>query len=243
MDPIYDQDGITLYVGSCLEVLPLLPNQSVDLVLSDPPYGVSQAGLTITRPKGGALNLDFFPEDRDLDVLNRTVKTACALSLKKLKPSGAAYWFCGHSQFGDLEKMLRASGRPTGFLAWRRTNAAPSVRKVSWRSVAELCVWGGRPKNFLGQPEMRNVIDVAALTGGLEKTGHPTQKPIEVISRIILAATDPGDMVLDCFAGSGTTLRAAANLGRRAIGIELRPEYAQMAVGRMRQMVLPLELG
>ncbi len=238
----HDADaGITIYHADCRDVLPELAHSAAALILTDPPYGISVVGGDIYRPGGSRLRQEFFAGDDDTATMNALVAEACRMTLPLMRPDGAAYWWCGHRQFGMIESILAATGRKTGFLVWRKTNAPPSVRKASWRYVSELCVWVGKPKHFLGQAEMRNVIDVPIMANGAPgKTAHPTQKPLDLFKRIILAATDPGDLVIDPFLGSGTTARACTDLGRRCIGIEREEGYCEIAAGRLMQRAFPL---
>jgi DNA modification methylase len=204
---------------------------------------VSKKGGDITRRNGSTLKQDFFESDRDHDEINETVRQAVRESMRVVAYDGAAYIWCGHGQFGFLETLLRDCGCDrTGFLVWTKTNPAPSVRKAGWVSSAELCVWGRRPGNrfnFSEHTEMLNAFRMPCLANGSpEKVGHPTQKPLVLISRVIAASSQPGDLVLDPFAGSGTTLVAAKNLGRQAIGWEIDEEFIAMAERRLSQGVM-----
>lgn len=233
--PYYEESGIVIYNADCREVLPLLPK--VDLVLTDPPYGIGKSGGSISGGRG-AINLEFFDSDHSDDSGLPMIVSACELTLALISDGGAAYWWCGHKQFGPLEAVLSRRFEHTGFIVWRRLYAAPQVRKCSWRYVSELCVWGGRPKNFLGQAEMRNVLEYLPMINGTNKTGHPTEKPKDLMQHVLQAASNVGELVLDPFMGSGTTLRAAKDLGRKAIGIEIEERYCEIAANRLRQEVL-----
>jgi DNA modification methylase len=232
--------------ASCLDSargLASLPTGIASLLLTDAPYAVSKKGGNITRRGGSVLTQDFFESDRDHDEINETVRAAVRESMRVVDVAGAAYVWCGHAQFGFLETLLRECGCDrTGFLVWTKTNPAPSVRKAGWVSSAELCVWGRRPGNrfnFTQHVEMLNAFRRPCLANGApEKVGHPTQKPLDLIQRIVAASSQPGDLVLDPFCGSGTTLVAAKNLGRSAIGWEIGPAFVAMAEARLEQGVM-----
>jgi DNA modification methylase len=225
-------------LGDCLAGMREIEAGSVALLLTDVPYAVSKNGGDIVRNGGSVLVQDFFECDRDAEAINEVVRSAVRLALQKLKATGAAYVYCGHSQFGFIEQEMKQAGCDrTGFLVWCKTSPAPSVRKAGWVSSAELCVWGRRPGNrfhFTEHSEMLNVFRCASMRhGSIGKTEHPTQKPLEVIEPIVRAQSDVGDLVLDPFAGSGTTLVACKRLGRRGLGWEREAKFHADAVKRL----------
>ena len=238
--PYYERDGITIYHGDCREIVPSLP--VADLVLTDPPYGISEPGSSIGILAGkGSKRLDFFAGDSDHAAMRSLVREACALALDRLKPTGSAYFWCGHRSFGDLVDLCEARGMTTRFVVWRK--AVPLPFGAGWSSAAELCVYGyppGRTWTVSGEAPP-NVIDSDSYRHGQPgKLAHPTQKPTRVIRPLLLYSTNPGDLVIDTFAGSGTTLDVCAAEGRRAIGIEIEERYCEIAAKRLAQGVLPL---
>lgn len=233
-----EQAGITLYCGDAREILPLLG--PVDLVLTDPPYAISKKGSIFHFSDGSILNQDFFAVDHNHKEIRACITETARITLSLMKEKSKAYWWCGHSSFGDLERIYSDAGYKTGFIVWRKTNAPPSVRKCNWRTISELCLTVGSIETFLGQDLMANVFDVPAVTNGhREKNGHPTRKPLIIMRRIIEAASNFEDIILDPFCGSGTTLVAAKQLCRRAIGIEISEAYCRIVVERLRQSILP----
>jgi len=221
MKPYYEEAGITIYLGDCREVLPEVG--PVDLVLTDPPYGLDVAvdngrfsGGTVAGPRtsvGERIRVrgDAEPFDpRPLLRFKRLVLWGANNYAAHLPPSNG--WIVWDKRAG-LEEM---KGWPfgEGEMAW--TNITGAIR--FWRNR-----WMGLVRS--------------------EEHGehyHPTQKPLGLMRWVIESWSDVGQVVLDPYMGSGTTLRAAKDLGRRAIGIEIEERYAEIAAQRLSQEVLPL---
>ncbi len=212
--PYYDEDGITIYHGDCRQILPHLPK--VDLVLTDPPYGIGEArGKNKTRwqlaePKDyGVASWDDSPPpswlfDWLMDISRHQI--IFGGNYFGLPPSSCwLVWDKDNTgDFADCE------------LAW--TNLKKAVRRLKWR-------WNGMLQENMANKELRE---------------HPTQKPLEVMKWAMSHAPEDCYFMLDPFMGSGTTLRAAKDMGRKAIGIELEEKYCEIAVKRLAQGVLAL---
>lgn len=242
-DPYYADGSVTLYHADCRKIVRLLP--SVDAVVTDPPYGLSARGAKHvgSRPGRGSRNLDFFPNDTraDGDAHADWIATDLAACVSE---SGWLYAWVGHRQFGRIVDALEAQGWETRFLVWRRACPVPSAPNATWMSGASLCVAAYRPGrvwNALPGDMANNVIEADAFRAGAPgKNGHPTQMREALVGRPIQYSTPPGGLVLDPFAGSGTTLRVAKDLGRRAIGIEIDERHCEIAANRLSQEVLDL---
>lgn len=225
--------------ADCLAVLPWLPDGCVDLVHADPPYAVSNEGLWhYGRPGKGKRRFDFFDGDTDWAGMIGVVCRAATATRRLMSPGGSAYWWCGHREFGPLVRGYERQGWKTRFLAWVKPNPSPPPPGSGWPSALELCVYAfreGRTWTYKGSnPPPSNAIVADSLRHGQpDKNGHPTQKPLETALPLLAASTLPGGVVLDCFAGSGTTGVAALRLGRRAILIERDAKYAAIARQRM----------
>lgn len=240
MKPYYDEDGITIYHGDCGDVLEIIGSQlDVSLIVADPPYSLSVPSDHENLPGRGTRRLNFFEGDQDwkqmTDVVLQRVWKASILT-------EAAYVWCGHRQFGSIVEMFENAGWRTRFLVWRKSVPVPAPPGVGWDSAAELCVYafrGGRKWTPPTGTKVPNVLVADSYRHGQPgKNGHPTQKPMVTALRPIEYSTEPGDLVLDPFMGSGTTLAAAKQLGRRAIGIEIEEKYCEIAVQRLAQGVL-----
>ena len=216
MKPYYDHNGITIYHGDCLEIMPHL--EPVDLVLTDPPYGIKR-----DKGFGGFRGFGGFGkpiatrryEDDEWDE-NRPEKESFGLILKKASVS----MIFGGNFFADI--------LPQGkhWIVWDKKNTMPSF------GDAEL-IWTNIPRTSVK-------IITAEYNGliGKEKTRfHPTQKPLKLIIELLMRYKYR--TILDPFMGSGTTLVAAKELGRKAIGIEIEEKYCEIAVRRLAQEMLP----
>lgn len=214
MKPYYDSDGITIYCGDSLEIAPTLGFGG--LVLTDPPYGIAHP--TDYRKRGRAALApcrDYAPvlgDDRDFD-------PAWLLTL------GNARIIWGGNHFAS---RLPDSG---GWLVWdkeRPDDLDQATCELAWSD----CVKGVRRIRHLWNGMIR---------AGNDELCHPTQKPERVMRWCMgLRWTRDYGEILDPYMGSGTTLVAAKDLGKRAIGIEMSEEYCEKAVERLRQGVLGL---
>lgn len=205
MIPYYDRDGITLYCADNRDVLPLLA--PVDLILTDPPYGVDKAEWD------GEFQQDWQDEAAKLapvlGLMPGTVNlTRCPVAIDDL-----VYRWC-------------LAAHLVNGMTWGPMGASNWIACLVYARQGVRLPAGGDCADFV--------------IGREPKPDHPSPKPYAV-TRWFLNRL-PGSVVLDPFAGSGTTLRAAKDLGRRAIGIEINPEYCAVAVERLRQQVLPLEV-
>lgn len=208
--PYYEEAGITIYHGDCLEILPDLPK--VDLVLTDPPYGIAfQSNYRFIKHKRIAGD-DCLP----IDAVNMAIDKALS----------AAYVFCRWDQ-------LAAMPQPKSVLAWVKNNWSMGDLEHEHGRQWEACCFYRRP-NHKFKKRIPDVI-FGDRTGNMY---HPTENPVSVMKALIGANT--GNDILDPFMGSGTTLRAAKDLGRQAIGIELEEKYCEIAARRLGQEVLDL---
>lgn len=242
MKPYYQDGTVTLYHGDCREILPTLG--PVDALITDPPYSISQAGVTHENRKGkGTRNFDFFEGDDDWAAMTTLVSEAIGQAAALIPSAGSAYVFCGHRQFGPIVEILEAAGWSTRLVVWAKKCPAPAPPGSGWPSAAELCVYAYRPGRVWnhggGEGPASNVLTFDSYRHGQPgKVDHPTQKPLGLMTTLLLASTLPGDLVLDPFAGSGSTLRAAKDLGRRAVGVEKEERFCAIAAERMGQEVL-----
>jgi DNA modification methylase len=218
MTPYYSDALVTLYHADCREVLPGLDR--CDLVLTDPPYGIgADRNLRANRQHGraaapskdyGAGGWDAAPPDAE------TVRAVVAAGLHAIVWGGNYFGLPASAGWLVWDKDNGKNGYADCELAW--TNLPQAVRRIRYR-------WMGMLQEHSGADK--------------EHRWHPTQKPLPVMHWSLGHVPD-ARTVLDPFAGSGTTLRAAKDLGRRAIGIEIEERYCEIAAKRLSQEVLPL---
>lgn len=212
--PYYDDGrGIVIYHGDCREILPLLPK--VDLVLTDPPYGIGENAHRIASRTKLAKTTDYGSFDWDSEPASKDEINATRDSAKQLIIWGGNYFHLPPSRGWLVWDKDNSGNFADCELAW--TNLKMSVRMFRF-------TWNG----MIRAGESRGV-----------KRFHPTQKPVELMRWCLSFAPD-AQTILDPFMGSGTTLRAAKDLGRQAIGIEINEAYCEIASKRLAQEVLPL---
>jgi len=238
--------------GDALELLKTFPDDSIDLIVTDPPYFISQKGNNISRKnlsskahkRNSDIKLDFgewdhFDDDKAFLEFTENWFKEC---VRILKPKSWIYIFFDKQKVGYFDLFLapKYGIKARTIFVWAKTNPVPSFRKVNWISSTEFAWVGSKGeskiKNFLTQKEMYNY----ALTpnkSAYGKTEHPTEKPESVITRFIKASSSEGDIVLDPFVGSGTTAVVAKKFNRKYIGIENSPTYCKTAEERLRRIL------
>ena len=215
-----------LILGDCREVLPTLPK--VDAVATDPPYGiVNQFG---SMGGNGTRTLQF--EWDKPEAIRGGIRGGIACC----KPSAAVFVFTGF----DTCELARDELRDAGFVvkpaAWVKKCPPPAGKGNWWPSGFELAMYGYRRSPWFGDtdPKRSNVfVSDSYRYGQPGKVDHPTQKPLGLMVRIVRSIVPPGGVVLDQFMGSGSTGVAAANLGRKFIGIERERRYFDIACERI----------
>jgi site-specific DNA-methyltransferase (adenine-specific) len=222
-------EGVTLYLGDCREILPLVGK--VDAVLADPPYGIPHAfGEQKGHGRKGTRALQFA---WDGPGATAAVLEACALAASL---ADAQLWFCGLHQASFIADTLLKAGMVSKAGAWVKECPPPAGAGNWWPSGFELAVYAYRAGAWFGDtdPKRSNVwLADSYRFGQPGKVDHPTQKPLDLIKRLVTAIVAPRGVALDPFMGSGTTGVAAVATGRRFIGIELEEKYFDIACGRI----------
>lgn len=227
--PYYDADGITIYHGDALDVLSELAEQ-VALVVTDPPY-FQPAGHYV--PARGAAPCRSFG---DTSVLLHAYKAWASALHRVLSPAGTAYLFCDGQSYPITFNAFYPLGkiRP---LIWDKLT---SFNGYTWRHQHEMIAWVEREGATRIPTGDGDILRHRAVP--VEERVHPAEKPMSIVSALV-AKHEPG-LILDPFMGSGTTLRCARDLGRRAIGIEIEERYCEIAAERLsaeREVLTPVE--
>ncbi len=242
-------------VGDCVKLMADLPEASVDMVFADPPYNLQLEGELLrpnnTRVDGVDDDWDRFAGFAGYD---RFTRGWLAAARRVLKPDGTLWVIGSYHNIFRVGVALQDLGYwVLNDVIWRKTNPMPNFRGRRFTNAHETLIWCARDKNArhrFNYRAMKNLNDDVQMrsdwllplcTGGerLKSDGrkaHPTQKPEALLHRVILASTDPGDLVLDPFFGTGTTGAVAKRLGRRFIGLERDPGYARMARVRIAEV-------
>ncbi len=234
MKPYYEENGITIYHCDCREALPYV---EADVLFSDPDYGV---GVNFKVDFKGNLAENVGRGARPAKEADSLL--AEVLSGIRIRRNGVLFWSGSWLRIMSLASIVEASPWRVHHLGiWYKANGAgPSGNGLARRF--EPWFWIEHIEKTSRQGEwdfLPDCIDVPrVLPGYNEACKHPTQKPEELISRLFRFFTVSTDCILDPFMGSGTTLRAAKDLGRRAIGLEIEEKYCEIAAKRLSQKVL-----
>jgi site-specific DNA-methyltransferase (adenine-specific) len=227
LKPYYQDDFTTIYHGDCREILPSVSN--VDHVISDPPYADETHDGARTGKHDGAKKLVNFG----------------SISVEELR---FILWLCKPSRWVvatmdwrhilPLEQCPPKGLRFVRFGIWDKPTYTPQFTgdrpATGWEAIGLLHKEGGRMEWNGGGTR-------AVWTHNKEQNNqHPTEKPVGFVANFVKLFTDAGETILDPFMGSGTTLVAAKQLGRKAIGIELEEKYCEIAAKRLQQEYLPL---
>lgn len=238
--------------GDCLEVLARLPAESIDLIFADPPYNLQlHQDLwrpNLTRVEGVNDAWDQFEGFKEYDAFTSAWMSACR---RVLKPTGTLWVIGTYHNIYRVGAILQNLGFwILNNVVWVKTNPMPNFRGVRFTNSHESLIWAQKER---GQRYTFNHHAMKALNDGLQMRSdwhlpicsgrerlkfngakaHSTQKPRALLYRILLASSNPGDVVLDPFFGTGTTGEVARALGRRWIGIERDPHYVEMARQRI----------
>lgn len=216
-----------LILGDCLEVMPLLGK--VDAVVTDPPYELSDSGPGASH---FGMSLAKFDGEQYKAIVNGVDYVSLLDSIASFQPILNGFAFCSNKQVSKLMAECERRGLSTTLLVWHKTNSAPFANGV-WRGDIEYIVHF-RAKGAVfngGATEKTKVLPHPTV---IDKA-HPTVKPQPIIQRLIRNCSDFGGIVFDPFMGSGTTLVACAKLGRKGIGIELDPDYFEIACKRVEE--------
>lgn len=246
----------TIIAGDCIEVMRALPEASVDLIFADPPYNLQLKG-DLHRPDNSKVDAvdDHWDQFASFEAYDRFTRAWLAAARRLLKPDGAI-WVIGsyHNIFRVGTAMQDAGFWLLNDVVWRKSNPMPNFRGKRFTNAHETMIWASKSE---GAKYTFNYEALKALNEGIQMrsdwvlpicTGHerikdaagdkahPTQKPAALLHRVLLGSTNPGDVVLDPFFGTGTTGAVAKMLGRDWIGIEREDAYRKVAADRIAQV-------
>lgn len=242
--PYYDKDGITIYHGDCREILPTL--EPVDHVITDPPYEAEAhtKGRRVKRTEGELQDKWAWRDTRgvvryeclDFPAMDAELRLRTASEFSRL----TRRWCLVFSQAEGAHlweaDMLTAGLTRRRWCVWCKPDAQPQFSGdrpgVGYETIVATHARGRSTWNGGGK------VGVFTHVKSRGATGHQTEKPLPLMLELLSLFTDPGETILDPFMGSGTTLRAAKDLGRRAIGIEIEEKWCEEAVQRLSQEVL-----
>ena len=239
--------------GDCIEQMNRLPESSVDLIFADPPYNLQFRG-DLHRPDNSRVDAvdDAWDQFASFESYDRFTRDWLAAARRLLKPNGAI-WVIGsyHNIFRVGAELQNAGYWILNDVVWRKVNPMPNFRGKRLTNAHETLIWASKSEasrytfNYEALKALNDGVQMRSdwslpLCTGHERLkdaegqkAHPTQKPESLLHRIILGTTNPGDVVLDPFFGTGTTGAVAKMLGRDFIGIEREEAYRTVAAARL----------
>jgi site-specific DNA-methyltransferase (adenine-specific) len=226
-EPYYRDECVTLYHGDALELVTALP--SADVLILDPPFFMPAQHYAARSewPKAWG----------DTAILRRWWAGVLERFCLRLRPTGSAFVFCDDESYSVFYPECYTRFRDLSALVWNKNRIGMGT---PWRHSYEFILHGRQAAaKWRGSSAEPDVLTFAPVASA--ERDHPVSKPQALLSKLMRVVTDPGDLVVDPFMGSGSTLLAAKNLGRRAIGIEIEERYCETAAKRLRQEVLTFE--
>lgn len=251
-----DEDsGILLYQSDCFDLMDIIikkyPEGIFDMIFADPPYFLSNGGITCHAGKMTKVDKGEWDKSKGINENHEFNLSWLSRCQKLLKPNGTI-WVSGthHVIYSVGFAMQQLGMKILNDIAWEKPNPPPNLSCRYFTHSTETIIWAAKDKkskhyfNYDGirklnnGKQMKTVWTIAAPNGDEKRFGkHPTQKPLQLLERIVLASTKVGDLIFDPFTGSSTTGIAAIKLNRFFVGCELEDEYISLSIKRLRAYI------
>jgi site-specific DNA-methyltransferase (adenine-specific) len=248
----YDKEhSVKLFLGDSIEILNQVPENCVDVIFADPPYFLSNGGITCHAGKMVSVNKGKWDQSKGVaenHAFNLSWLQACQ---RVLKPNGTI-WVSGttHVIYSIGYAMQQLGFKILNDIVWQKKNPPPNLACRYFTHSTEIVLWAAKSKKskhyfdyplmkeINGGKQMKNVWTMNAPAANEKTFGkHPTQKPVELLKRILLASTKEKDLVLDPFCGSSSTGVAALKLKRKYVGIDQEEEFLKLSVLRIKEAI------
>lgn len=258
--PHFSNRDFVLYLGDSTEILNSLPENSIDMIFADPPYMLSNGGFTVHAGKMVSVNKGDWDKSKGFDADYAFHKRWLEACYRVLKPQGTIWVSCTYHSIYQCGHAIQSIGfHVLNDITWFKPNASPNLSCRFFTASHETILWARKHKkakhtfnydlmkngewseDFIKKPnlQMRSVWAVNPPKKEEKKfTKHPTQKPLSLLERIVLASTNKGDIVLDPFTGSSTTGIAAKKHGRKFIGIDTEKKYLNLSQKRFEDLTV-----
>jgi len=247
-----DERGVWLYHGNCLELLDAIaakyPEGRFDCIFADPPYFLSNGGVTCHAGRMVKVDKGAWDKSRGPE-LNHEFNLAWLSRCQRVLNPNGTIWVSGthHAIFSIGYAMQQLGFKILNDIAWEKPNPPPNLSCRYFTHSTETILWAAKTekskhcfnyhemRQVNGGKQMKTVWTIPPPGNGEKCLGkHPTQKPVALVERCLVASTSEGSFVLDPFLGSGTTAVAAVRSGRRCVGIEAEDQYVGLAVARIK---------
>lgn len=241
-----NNQDFTLLQGDCMELIGQVPDNSIDAIFADPPYFLSNGGISVQSGKQVCVDKGEWDKGGTPEHIYQFNRQWLSLCRSKLKDNGTI-WISGtHHNIFVVQRCLQELGyKILNVVTWQKSDPPPNLSCRYFNFSTELIIWARKHekkphkfnyetmKQLNGGSQMTDVWRIPAV-GRWEKTcgKHPTQKALRLLYRIVLASTNEGDTILDPFAGSSTTGIAANLLGRKFVGIEQDKSFIELSIRR-----------
>jgi len=213
-----------VYQQDCIEGMRGIPDRSVDLIVTDPPYLMNYR----SNRRVASEKFKHIANDVDATGLISEYMSEC---YRVLKDDTAIYMFCSWHHIDFFKQEFEKHFKLKNLIVWNKNVHGTGDLKGSYGPKHELILFGHKGRSILREKRIPDVIDCAKIPS--LKLTHPTEKPTELLKTFICNSSDIGGVVLDGFAGTGSTCVAASETGRNFIGFELDPEYVCIANARL----------
>lgn len=256
VDFYYKQDNFKLILGDSLEILKQFPDKSFSMIFADPPYFLSSGGITCHS--GEMVSVDKGAWDKSVTLLEKHIFNKLWLKeCKRLLKDNGSIWISGtyHNIYSVGMALEELKYKILNNITWQKSNPPPNLSCRYFTHSTETILWAKKDKKskhvfnyeLMKQindgKQMKDVWTFPIISKSEKKFGqHPTQKPLALLERIILASTNEGDLILDPFNGSGTTGIAAIRHNRNYVGIDIEKDYLDISIRRFENQSTQLSL-
>jgi len=263
MKPYFTEPGFKLYLADSFVLLDKLEEESVDMIFADPPYNLSNGGFTCHSGKRAPVKKGDWDVSKGIELDYAFHKEWISKCKRILKKDGTI-WISGtyHSIYACGYALQTLGYHILNDICWYKPNAPPNLSTRFFAASHETLIWARKsekakhkfnyqfmknsawPKDTIKRhgKQMRSVWGISAPAPSEKKYGkHPTQKPMELLRRVVLSSTDKGDLILDPFTGSSTTGLVSYSYGREFIGIDSNQEYLDLSIKRFSDLKVDLK--
>ena len=247
----FEESGFKLIENDTFAILKELDEKSFDMIFADPPYFLSNDGITCSAGKMVSVNKGIWDKSLSIKDKHEFNKKWIHECYRILKDEGTI-WISGtlHNIYSIGMALEEEGFKIINNITWQKTNPPPNLACKTFTHSTETILWARKDlpkkkykfnydlmKELNNNKQMKDVWTTSLTKPSEKKQGkHPTQKPLEILDRIILASTDENDLILDPFCGSSTTGISASKLKRRYIGIDNSKEYLDLSIRRYQSL-------